>query len=245
MAEKDFYELLGVSRNATEAEIKKAYRKLAMKYHPDRNEGDAESEAKFKEAKYAYEILSDSQKRAAYDQFGHAGVDPSMGAGRGGAHGFDPGDLGDVFGDIFGDIFGGRGGRGGAQQAQQGGSDLLYHLELSLEDAVHGKTVQIQVPVLAACKTCDGSGARKGSKPTKCTTCDGHGQVRMQRGFFTVQQACPDCNGRGQIIKEPCDACYGQGRIKQNKTLSVKIPAGIDDGGRIRLSGEGEAGQFG
>lgn len=243
MAEKDFYEVLGVSRNATEAELKKAYRKLAMKYHPDRNPGDATAEANFKEAKHAYEILSDSQKRAAYDQFGHAGVDPSMGAGRG-SHGFDPGDLGDVFGDIFGDIFGGRAGRAGGQ-AQHGGSDLLYHLELSLEEAVHGKTVQIQVPVLASCKTCDGTGARKGSTPTTCSTCEGQGQVRMQRGFFTMQQTCPDCHGRGKIIKEPCDSCYGQGRIKQNKTLSVKVPAGVDDGSRIRLAGEGEAGAYG
>jgi len=242
MAEKDYYELLGVSRNATEAELKKAYRKLAMKYHPDRNPGDEKAEAQFKETKTAYEVLSDSQKRAAYDQFGHAGVDASRGGG--GAQGFDPSDLGDVFGDIFGDIFGGRGGQGGGQQAQHG-ADLLYHLELSLEDAVHGKTVQIQVPVMAACSPCNGSGASKGSKAAKCSTCDGHGQVRMQRGFFTVQQTCPDCHGRGQVIKQPCNNCYGQGRIKQNKKLSVKVPAGVDDGGRIRLAGEGEGGQFG
>lgn len=238
MAKHDYYEILGVSRNASEDEIKKAYRKMAMKYHPDRNPGDKVAEEKFKEIKEAYEILSDAQRRSRYDQFGHAGVDPRMG---GGAQGFDFGDLGDIFGDIFGDVFGG--GRGG-QRAQRG-ADLVYNLEISLENAVHGTTVNIRVPTWATCEECHGSGARKGTSPVTCNTCEGHGQVRMQQGFFTVTQTCPTCRGQGKVIREACTKCHGQGRVQQNKNLSVKIPAGVDTGDRIRLAGEGEAGVHG
>ena len=238
---RDYYEVLGVSKNAGEDELKKSYRRLAMKYHPDRNTGDkaAEAEVKFKEAKEAYEILTDSQKRAAYDQFGHAGVDPSMGAGGPGA-GFGGGNFSDIFGDVFGDIFGGGGGRRGGPSR---GSDLRYNLELSLEEAVAGTEVKIRVPTLVNCTSCSGSGAKKGSSPTACTTCGGHGQVRMQQGFFSVQQTCPTCRGRGSVISDPCNACRGQGRVQEHKTLSVKVPAGVDSGDRIRLAGEGEAGE--
>jgi molecular chaperone DnaJ len=234
MAKQDFYETLGVSRTATEAEIKKAYRRMAMKYHPDRNPDNADAEEHFKEAKEAYEILSNSQKRAAYDQFGHAGVDQSAGGRQGG------GGFSDVFGDVFNDIFGG----GGGQQNYRG-ADLRYHLDLSLEDAVAGTTEKIRIPVSVACKTCDGSGAKKGSQPVTCSTCGGHGQVRMQQGFFSVQQACPHCHGTGQMIKDPCNDCHGEGQVQEHKTLSVKVPAGVDTGDRIRLSGEGEAGAGG
>jgi molecular chaperone DnaJ len=233
MSKRDYYEVLGVQTNASEAEIKKAYRRLAMKFHPDRNPDDREAEASFKDAKEAYEVLADSQKRAAYDQFGHAGVDPSMGGG-GGAH---AGGFGDMFGDIFGDIFGG--GRRGGQQNR--GSDLRYNLDLSLEDAIKGTEVKIRIPVMATCSTCNGSGAKAGSTPETCSTCGGHGQVRMQQGFFSVQQTCPQCRGSGKIIKDPCKDCHGQGRIKEQKTLSVKIPAGVDEGDQVRLAGEGEA----
>lgn len=239
MAKRDYYEILGVAKDAPAAELKKAYRRVAMKFHPDRNPDDKEAEEKFKEANEAYEILSDEQKRAAYDQYGHAGVDPQ--AGMGGGAGF--GNFSDVFGDIFGDIFGGGGGRGRGGPSR--GADLRYTLELSLEEAVKGSTVQIKVPTLASCKVCDGSGAKAGSKPVACTTCGGHGQVRMQQGFFSVQQTCPSCRGRGTIISDPCKACHGQGRVEESKTLSVKVPAGVDTGDRIRLSGEGEAGMDG
>ena len=237
MAKRDYYEVLGVERGASEAELKKAYRRLAMKYHPDRNPDDKEAEEKFKEANEAYEILTDASKRAAYDQYGHAGVDPNMGAGAGG---FGGGNFSDIFGDVFGDIFGG--GRGGGRSSVQRGSDLRYTLELELEEAVRGTTVTIKVPTLVGCKTCDGSGAKKGTKPTTCTTCGGHGQVRMQQGFFSVQQTCPRCHGTGQMISDPCTDCHGQGRVEEQKTLSVKVPPGVDNGDRIRLAGEGEAG---
>jgi len=243
MAKEDFYKLLGVDKNASEAEIKKSYRKMAMKYHPDRNkEKPEEAEKKFKEVKEAYEILSDAQKRSAYDQFGHAGVDNSMGGGGGhGAEGF-----GDIFGDVFGDIFGGGGGGGGRQRSSvQRGADLRYNLELSLEEAVAGTEAKIRVPVLSSCGECNGTGAKKGSSPVTCTTCQGHGQVRMQQGFFSVQQTCPTCHGQGQQIKDPCRKCRGQGRVQENKTLSVKVPEGVDTGDRIRLGGEGEAGAHG
>ena len=241
MSKRDYYEVLGVQKNSTDKELKKAFKKLAMKHHPDRNQDNKEdAEEKFKEAKEAYEILSDAQKRAAYDQFGHAGVDQSAGFGGGGGGG---GNFNDIFGDVFGDMFGGGGGRGraGASQVQRG-SDLRYNLELSLEDAVAGTTVKIRVPTQVKCEACNGSGAKKGTSPTTCDTCHGQGQVRMQQGFFTMQQACPVCHGRGQEIKDPCTKCHGHGRVEKQKTLSVKVPAGVDNGDRIRLSGEGEAG---
>ena len=238
MSKRDYYEILGVSRDASEADLKKAYRRLAMKHHPDRNSGKSEdSEAMFKEAKEAHEVLSDAKKRAAYDQYGHAGVDPSMG-GRPGAGGFE-----DVFGDVFGDIFGG--GRRGGQQRAHRGSDLQYNLELTLEEAVFGTEVKIRVPTQVSCKTCSGSGARKGTSATTCTTCGGAGQVRMQQGFFAVQQTCPQCRGKGKMISDPCPDCHGQGRKQEQKTLSVKVPAGVDTGDRIRLANEGEAGEHG
>lgn len=240
---EDYYKVLNVDRNASDAEIKKSYRSLAMKYHPDRNKDNPqEAEVKFKQINEAYEVLSDPKKRAAYDQFGHAGVDGS--AGRGGAGGFGAGgDFGDIFGDMFGDIFGGR--RGGGGSAAQRGSDLRYNLEITLEEAVNGAEQKIRIPVYVACDTCSGSGAKPGSSPVTCSMCHGHGQVRMQQGFFTVQQTCPTCRGTGKQIKDPCGKCYGQGRVKDEKTLSAKIPAGVDTGDRIRLSGEGEAGQQG
>jgi len=244
MSKRDYYEVLGVQKNASEAEIKKAFKRLAMKYHPDRNQDNQEeSEVKFKEAKEAYDILSDSQKRAAYDQFGHAGVDQSAGMGGAGAAG---GSFSDIFGDVFGDIFGGGGG-GGAHGGQRvyRGADLRYNLELDLEEAVRGTSVNIRVPTLVSCDECGGSGAKKGTKPTTCTTCGGHGQVRMQQGFFSLQQTCPRCHGNGKMISDPCGKCHGQGRVEKNKTLSVKVPAGVDNGDRIRLSGEGEAGENG
>ena len=242
MSKRDYYEVLGVSKNASEAELKKAYRRAAQKHHPDRNPDNAGSEAKFKECKEAWEVLGDSQKRAAYDQFGHAGVDPSMGGGRGG---FGAGaGVNDIFGDVFGDIFGGGRARGGGQRVYRG-SDLRYNLEMSLEDAVAGTEVKIRVPTMVSCETCSGSGAKKGSTPTKCTTCDGHGQVRMQQGFFSLQQACPHCQGKGTVISDPCTSCHGKGRVQERKTLSVKVPAGVDTGDRIRLAGEGEAGESG
>jgi molecular chaperone DnaJ len=246
MSKRDYYEVLGVAKNASEAEIKKAYRRLAMKHHPDRNTGDksADAEKNFKEAKEAYEVLSDGQKRAAYDQFGHAGVDPSMGGGGFGGGGAGGASFSDIFGDVFGDIFGGGRGGGGGSRVQRG-ADLRYNLELSLEDAVSGTSVKIKVPTWVKCDTCGGSGAKKGTSPKTCGTCQGAGQVRMQQGFFSVQQTCPTCHGRGTVIEDPCPACRGQGRIQENKTLSVKVPPGVDTGDRIRLQGEGEAGDHG
>jgi len=237
MAKRDYYEVLSVPRNATESDLKKAYRRLAMKHHPDRNPSDRAAEEQFKEAKEAYEILTDARKRAAYDQFGHAGVDPAAAApgGFGGA-----GSFSDIFDTVFGDIFGG-GGRGGARVNR--GADLVYDLEMSLEDAVAGATTEIGVPTLTLCRTCNGSGARSGSGMVNCSTCGGHGAVRMQQGFFSVQQTCPRCRGTGKVIRDPCGSCHGHGRIKQHKTLAVKVPAGVDTGDRIRLSGEGEAGE--
>ncbi len=238
MGKRDYYQVLEVARTAGEADIKKAYRRLAMKHHPDRNEGDATAEETFKEAKEAYEVLSDRRKRAAYDQFGHAGVDASRGAG-----GVDPGEVfGDIFGEVFGDIFG-AGRRGGRQVFR--GADLRYELALDLEQAVFGHAAEVQIAALADCSGCGGSGAAKGSTPVRCSTCGGAGQVRMQQGFFAVQQPCPRCKGRGQIIDKPCDDCFGQGRVRRTRTLQVKVPAGVDNGDRIRLSGEGEAGRNG
>lgn len=240
MSKRDFYEVLGVSRDASERDIKKAYKRLAMKYHPDKNPGDDTATDKFKEVKHAYEILTDAQKRAAFDQYGHAAFEQGGGGGFGGGGG---GDFNDIFGDVFGDIFGGR--RGGQQQRSQRGADLRYNMELSLEEAVRGVSKEIDVPTYVNCEKCAGSGAKVGTSPQVCGTCHGQGQVQMRQGFFAVQQTCPTCHGRGKIIKEACDSCHGQGRIKKTKTLSVKIPAGVDTGDRIRLTGEGEAGEFG
>jgi molecular chaperone DnaJ len=239
MARRDYYQVLDLARTATEVEIKKAYRRLAMKFHPDRNPTDHEAEGRFKEVKEAYEVLSDPQKRAAYDQFGHAGVDASRGAGQG----FDPRDaFGDIFGEVFGDIFGGgRRNRSGVYR----GADLRYELALDLEQAVFGATANVEFATLAECGECKGSGSAQGAKPAPCETCRGAGQVRMQQGFFAVQQTCPRCQGRGQVITDPCDGCRGQGRLRRQKTLAVKVPAGVDDGDRIRLTGEGEAGRNG
>jgi len=241
MSKRDYYEVLGVERGADEKDIKKAYRRMAMKYHPDRNPGDEEAEAKFKELSEAYDVLADPQKRSAYDQFGHAGVDGQGGFGGGGA-GAGHGSFSDIFGDVFGDIFGGGGGR---RSSVQRGADLKYNLELSLEEAVRGTEKTIKVPTLVNCDTCEGSGAKKGTQPATCSTCGGIGQVRMQQGFFAVQQTCPSCSGTGKIIKDPCNSCYGRGVKEETKTLSVKIPPGVDTGDRIRLSGEGEAGRNG
>lgn len=241
MAKRDYYEVLGVSRSTSADEIKKAYRRLAMKYHPDRNKDDANAESRFKEAKEAYEVLSDSDKRATYDQFGHDGL-KSAGTG-GGRGGFGAEGFSDIFGDVFGDIFGGGARRGGSQVFR--GADLGYELKLDLEKAVSGDNVTIEVPTQVTCDTCGGSGARKGSEPVTCSTCGGAGQVRMQQGFFSIQQTCPACKGAGTVITDPCDECHGRGRLHKTKTLSVKVPAGVDDGDRIRLSGEGEAGRNG
>jgi len=243
MAKRDYYEVLGLNRDASEDDIKKAYRKLAMKWHPDRNPDNPKAEEHFKEAKEAYEILSDGQKRAAYDQFGHAGVDPSVAAGAGGfgAGAQGMGGFADAFGDIFSDIFGGGRSRSNVFR----GADLRYNLEVSLEEAARGTETRIRIPAMEQCDTCHGSGAKPGTSPTSCPTCQGHGQVRMQQGFFSIQQTCPRCHGSGKIVASPCATCNGAGRIKRHKTLSVKIPAGVDEGDRIRLSGEGEAGMNG
>ncbi|MDR2214745.1 MAG: molecular chaperone DnaJ [Nevskiaceae bacterium] len=242
MSKRDYYTVLDVPRNAPEADIKKAYRRLAMKLHPDRNPGDKTAEEQFKEVKEAYEVLSDSRKRAVYDQHGHAGVDAQRNAGGGG--GFNPGEaFGDIFGDVFGDIFGG-GRRGGRSQVFRG-ADLRYELELDLNQAVFGAAVEIEIPKLTECETCHGSGAAKGHSPVECDTCHGSGQVRVSQGFFQLQQTCPRCRGSGKIVKNPCDTCLGQGRIRRTKKLSVKIPPGVDTGDRVRLTGEGEAGRNG
>lgn len=242
MSQRDYYEVLGVSKSADASELKKAYRKLAMKYHPDRNPDNKDAEAKFKEAAEAYEILSDQNKRAAYDQFGHAGV---SGGGQGGFGGGGAGGFSDIFEDIFGDIFGGGAAGGRSRSRAQRGSDLRYDLELTLEEAVFGKSIDISVPTYVSCDKCNGSGATSGSGHKNCGTCGGAGQVRMQQGFFSVSQTCPTCQGAGQIIANPCSACSGQGRKKGSRKLAVKIPAGVDNGDRIRLSGEGEAGLYG
>ena len=239
MSKRDYYDVLGVKRDASEAEIKKSYRRLAMKHHPDRNpDNDAEAENSFKEAKEAYEVLSDAQKRAAYDQFGHAGLEQGAGPG-----GFNPADaFGEMFGDVFGDIFGG--GRRGQSHVYRG-ADLRYELVMDLQQAVFGDTVDIELPTMQTCETCAGSGAKPGTRPVTCNTCGGHGQVRRQQGFFSVQQTCPSCRGTGKRIEQPCPDCHGRGRIQRNKKLAVKVPPGVDNGDRIRLGGEGEAGQNG
>jgi len=234
MAKRDYYEVLGVNRDATEEDIKKAYRKHAMKWHPDRNPDNPKAEEHFKEAKEAYEVLADGNKRAAYDQFGHAGIDPHAGGGAGPGAGF-----GDIFSDIFSDIFGG--GRGGRSTVFRG-ADLRYNLELTLEQAAHGFDTKIRIPAAAICDTCKGSGARPGTQPATCPTCRGAGQVRVSQGPFSIAQTCPRCHGSGSIIPNPCGPCSGTGRVKLQKTLAVKIPAGVDEGDRVRLSGEGEPG---
>ena len=241
MAKRDYYTVLDVAKGASEADIKQAYRRLAMKHHPDRNPDDKAAEEKFKEIKEAYEVLSDASKRTVYDQHGHAGLEG--GRGGGGAH---PGEaFSDIFGDVFGDIFGGgRGGGGGRSQVFRG-ADLQYNLELDLNQAVFGTTVEIDIPKLCECETCKGSGAAKGSNPMTCETCNGVGQVRVTQGFFQLQQPCPRCRGSGKIVKNPCDTCLGQGRVRRTKKLSVKVPPGVDNGDRIRLGAEGEAGRNG
>ncbi len=232
---RDYYEILGLNRDASEDDIKKAYRKLAMKYHPDRNPDNPSTEEKFKEAKQAYEVLSDPSKRAAYDQFGHAGVDQQ--GGFGGGQGF--GSFADAFGGIFDEIFGSaRGGRSNVYR----GADLRYNLEITLEQAARGTETKIRIPGMEVCESCNGTGARSGSQPTTCPTCSGSGQIRLQQGFFSIQQTCPKCHGTGRVISDPCTTCHGAGRLKRQKTLSVKIPAGVDEGDRIRLAGEGELG---
>jgi molecular chaperone DnaJ len=237
---RDYYEVLGVSKGASEQEIKSAYRKMALQHHPDRNPGDKQAEDKFKEAAEAYSVLSDGEKRARYDRFGHAGV----GAQSGGFGGFDPNvfaDFSDILGDIFGfgDLFGGSSRRGGRVQR---GSDLRYDLEMSFEDAAFGTKTKIKVPRHEHCAECDGSGAQKGSGPTTCTTCNGYGQVRFQQGFFSITRTCSQCHGSGQMIKNPCQACHGEGRVVREKSLELKIPAGVDNGDKLRVSGEGDAG---
>ena len=241
MAKNDFYETLGVERGAGDDELKKAYRKLAMKYHPDRNPDDAKAEKSFKDVNEAYEILKDAEKRAAYDRFGHAAFEQGgAGGGRSGASGFGGG-FSDIFDEMFGDFGGGRGGRGGRAPAGNG-SDLRFNMEVSLEDAYNGKQTEIRVPTSAPCDTCDGSGGEGGAAPSTCRSCQGHGRVRAQQGFFTVERTCPTCQGTGELIKHPCKVCAGDGRVHKEKTLSVNIPAGVEEGTRIRLSGEGEAG---
>ena len=245
MAKRDYYQTLDVPPGADEAALKKAYRRQAMKFHPDRNPGDASAEEQFKEAKEAYEVLSNPQLRAAYDQYGHPGVEAAMRGGSGGG-GFGGGGadvFGDIFGEVFGDIFGGGARRSGKQVFR--GADLRYELELDLEQAVFGHTVKIDIASLAECVDCAGSGAAKGTSPVTCETCAGAGQVRMSQGFFTVQQPCPRCRGAGQTIEKPCPTCHGQGRLRRARALEVQVPAGVDTGDRIRRSGEGEPGRNG
>ena len=241
MSKRDYYDVLGVNRDAGDDEIRKAYRKLAMKFHPDRNPDNPKADEHFKDVKEAYEILSDAQKRAAYDQYGHAGVDPQFGGG--GFGGFGGGGFSDAFGGIFDEIFGGgnRGGGGGRPNVYRG-ADLRYNLEITLEQAAFGTETKIRVPTMEVCETCKGSGAKANTQPQTCPTCQGSGQVRLQQGFFSIQQTCPKCHGTGKFVANPCGSCHGAGRVKQHKTLAVKIPAGVDEGDRIRLSGEGEHG---
>jgi molecular chaperone DnaJ len=239
MSKRDYYEILGVSRTVTDGELKAAYRKLAMQHHPDRNPGDAECEHKFKELSEAYDVLKDGDKRAAYDRFGHAAFEQ----GGGGAHGFGA-DFAHTFSDIFEDLFGmgGRRSGGGQGQGRERGSDLRYNMEISLEEAYFGKTAQLRIPTAVLCEACSGTGAKPGTKPKTCATCGGAGKIRHAQGFFTLERTCPACQGRGQVIDDPCAACTGAGRVVRERALSVNIPAGVEDGTRIRLAGEGEAG---
>jgi len=246
MAKRDYYEILGVARNVSEQDLKSAYRRMAKEYHPDRNAGDKDAERRFKELNEAYEALKDPQKRAAYDQFGHAAFEGGMG-GRG-PHGFGPdfaSSMSDIFDDLFGEFMGGRRGGGAGQRTRSGrerGADLRYNLDITLADAYAGKTAEIIVPSSVSCETCSGTGAKAGSKPKACATCGGHGKVRASQGFFTIERTCPACQGRGEMIDDPCSACHGSGRVTRERKLSVNIPAGVEDGTRIRLAGEGEAG---
>ncbi len=244
MSKRDYYDVLGVARSASEAEMKSAYRKLAMKFHPDRNPDDPEAERNFKELNEAYDILKDQQKRAAYDQFGHEAFE-SGGRGGFGGGGFAGGgfsDLSDMFEEVFGDFMGGRRSSGGGSRR---GADLRFNMAITLEEAFAGKKTQIDVPTSVTCESCDGTGGEAGSKPKTCQTCQGRGKIRAQQGFFMIERTCPTCNGAGQIIEDPCKVCNGAGRVQREKTLSVDIPAGIEDGTRIRLSGEGEVGMRG
>lgn len=243
MEKRDYYEILETTRDADGTVLKKAYRKMAMQYHPDRNPGDEEAESKFKELNEAYEVLSDEQKRAAYDQYGHAAFE-NGGMGAGGMGGMGAGGFSDIFEDLFGDFMGGRRG-GGGDPGQGRGSDLRYNMEISLEEAYHGKNTEIKIPTSVECDTCTGTGAAEGSSPVTCSTCNGHGKVRAQQGFFTIERGCPTCHGQGRVIEKPCEKCRGEGRINKEKTLSIDIPPGVDDGNRIRLSGEGEMGRRG
>ncbi|CEN32339.1 Chaperone protein DnaJ [Candidatus Westeberhardia cardiocondylae] len=236
MAKLDYYEILGVSRNAGEREIKKAYKRLAIKFHPDRNPGNTEAEKNFKKIKKAYEILSDPKKKTAYDQYGHAAFEQNN---INGEFTTSSSDFGDIFGDVFGDIFG----RNNRKKKTYRGSDLCYNIELSLEEAVKGTKREIRIPTLETCGICNGTGTKSGTLPTLCKTCRGHGQIQMQQGFFTIQQTCPTCHGEGKIIQYPCNFCQGNGRVEKYKTLSIKIPAGVDNNDRIRLSGKRESGK--
>ena len=242
MTQRCYYEVLEVSRTATEAELKTAFRKAAMLHHPDRNPGDAEAERRFKECNEAYSVLTDPQKRAAYDRFGHAGLNPGGGGGGGGG-GFQ--DAGDIFSEVFGDVFGEMFGGGRRSNGPARGQDLRYDLEITLEQAYTGSEVNLKIPSTQTCETCDGSGAKPGSQPTNCQTCGGHGRVRASQGFFSIERTCPRCGGQGRIITDPCRTCHGAGQVRKERTLQVRIPAGVDDGARIRLQGEGDAGQRG
>lgn len=247
MSKADYYELLGVSRTASADELKKAYRQQAMKYHPDRNPGDQAAEHRFKEINEAYDVLRDEQKRAAYDRYGHAAFEQGgMGGMGGGFGGFDfAGGFGDIFEEMFGEILGGGPRRGGTRSAGQRGADLRYDLDITLEEAFKGIEKNIKVATLVVCEACEGKGAAPGTAPTACPTCGGQGRVRVQQGFFTIERTCPTCQGQGQVIKDPCKKCHGAGRVRKERTLAVTIPAGVENGTRIRLSGEGEAGQHG
>ena len=242
MAKQDFYDVLGVSRDADDQTLKQAFRNLAKQYHPDRNNGDDKAEQKFKQINEAYDALKNAQTRAAYDQYGHAAFDGSMGAGRGFGQDFGS-SMSDIFDDLFGEFTGGHRNRGGF--GRERGNDLRYNLEISLEDAYTGDTVEVRVPTSVSCETCEGSGAKAGTSPSRCQTCNGHGKVRAQQGFFTIERTCPNCQGRGEVISEPCSTCNGAGRTNKERTLSVNIPSGVEDGTRIRISGEGEAGMHG
>jgi molecular chaperone DnaJ len=244
MSKRDYYEILGVAKNADEAALKSAFRKLAMQYHPDKNPGDAEAEKRFKELNEAYQVLSDGQKRAAYDRFGHAAFENGGGGGPGGFGPDFASSMSDIFEDIFGDVFGGGGGRRGGRGRERG-ADLRYNLEISLEDAYSGKDMTIKVPTSITCEACSGTGAKPGSKPKTCPTCNGQGRVRAMQGFFAIERTCPTCHGRGEVIEDPCRNCSGSGRTLKEITLSVEIPAGVEDGTRMRLSGKGEAGARG